>query len=87
MDENQKPLAAMLESINIAESLDEAQLLKIGRDAFAGYDLDEQSRIDWVQHVDEWTKLAKQTVEPKISFAVYSSYAVCSPCLSFLSSF
>lgn len=65
MDENQKPLAAMLESINIAESLDEAQLLKIGRDAFAGYDLDEQSRMDWVKHVDEWTKLAKQTVEPK----------------------
>jgi chaperonin GroES len=55
----------MLESINIAESLDEAQLLKIGRDAFAGYDLDEQSRQDWVKHVDEWTKLAKQTVEPK----------------------
>lgn len=65
MDENQKPLAAMLESINIAESLDDAQLLKIGRDAFAGYDLDEQSRQDWVKHVDEWTKLAKQTVEPK----------------------
>jgi chaperonin GroES len=65
MDENQKPLAAMLESINIAESLDEAQLRKIGQDAFAGYDLDEQSRTDWVKHVDEWTKLAKQTVEPK----------------------
>ena len=65
MDENQKPLAAMLESINIAESLDEAQLRKIGQDAFAGYDLDEQSRQDWVKHVDEWTKLAKQTVEPK----------------------
>ena len=65
MDENQTPLAAMLESINIAESLDEAQLRKIGHDAFAGYDLDEQSRQDWVKHVDEWTKLAKQTVEPK----------------------
>jgi chaperonin GroES len=65
MDENQTPLAAMLESINIAESLDEAQLRKIGQDAFAGYDLDEQSRTDWVKHVDEWTKLAKQTVEPK----------------------
>jgi chaperonin GroES len=65
MDENQKPLAAMLESINIAESLDDAKLLKIGQDAFAGYDLDEQSRQDWVKHVDEWTKLAKQTVEPK----------------------
>ena len=64
MDENQK-LAAMLDSTNIAKSLEEAQLLKIGRDAFAGYDLDEQSRLDWVKHVDEWTKLAKQTIEPK----------------------
>ena len=65
MDENQKSLAVLLESTNIAESLDEAQLRKIGQDAFAGYDLDEQSRQDWVKHVDEWTKLAKQTIEPK----------------------
>lgn len=65
MDENEKSLAVLLESTNIAESLDEAQLRKIGQDAFAGYDLDEQSRLDWVKHVDEWTKLAKQTIEPK----------------------
>lgn len=65
MDEDQKSLAVLLESTNIAESLDEQQLRKIGQDAFAGYDLDEQSRTDWVKHVDEWTKLAKQTIEPK----------------------
>jgi chaperonin GroES len=65
MDEDQKSLAVLLESTNIAESLDEQQLLKIGQDAFAGYDLDEQSRQDWIKHVDEWTKLAKQTIEPK----------------------
>jgi chaperonin GroES len=65
MDEDQKSLAILLESTNIAESLDEAQLRKIGQDAFAGYDLDEQSRQDWIKHVDEWTKLAKQTIEPK----------------------
>ena len=58
-------LAVLLESTNIAESLDEQKLRKIGQDAFAGYDLDEQSRTDWVKHVDEWTKLAKQTIEPK----------------------
>ena len=58
-------LAVLLESTNIAESLEEAQLRKIGQDAFAGYDLDEQSRLDWIKHVDEWTKLAKQTIEPK----------------------
>lgn len=65
MDEDQKSLAVLLDSTNIAESLDEQQLRKIGQDAFAGYDLDEQSRTDWVKHVDEWTKLAKQTIEPK----------------------
>ena len=65
MDEEQKPLAAMLESVNIAESLDEQQLKDIGAEAFKGYDIDHQSRLDWEKHVDEWTKLAKQTVEPK----------------------
>ena len=65
MDEEQKPLAALLESVNIAESLDEQQLKDIGSEAFTGFDLDLQSRKDWEKHVDEWTKLAKQTVEPK----------------------
>lgn len=65
MDEQQRPLASMLESVNIAESLDEAELKTIGRDAFAGFELDHDSRKHWEQNVDEWTKLAKQTVEPK----------------------
>lgn len=65
MDEEQKPLAAMLESVNIAESLDEQQLKDIGRDAEKGFTLDHQSRLDWEKNIDEWTKLAKQTMEPK----------------------
>ncbi|CAB4130516.1 hypothetical protein UFOVP128_5 [uncultured Caudovirales phage] len=65
MDEEQKPLAAMLESVNIAESLDEQQLKDIGRDAEKGYVLDHESRKDWEKNIDEWTKLAKQTMEPK----------------------
>lgn len=64
MDET-KPLSAMLESTNIAESLDDAKLQKIGRDAAAGFELDHDSRKEWEKNVDEWTKLAKQTVEPK----------------------
>jgi chaperonin GroES len=63
--ENQKPLAAMLESVNIAESLEEEKLIKIGRDAFKGFENDLDTCQDWIKHVDEWTKLAKQTVEPK----------------------
>jgi len=65
MDEQQQPLAAMLESVNIAESLDEQQLRKIGTDAFKGYELDHDSRKDWERNIDDWTKLAKQTLEPK----------------------
>ena len=65
MDEEQKPLAAMLESVNIAESLDEQTLKDIGRDAEKGYVLDHESRLDWEKNIDEWTKLAKQTIEPK----------------------
>jgi chaperonin GroES len=61
----QKPLAAMLESINIAEKLSEEQLHHIGSEAYQGFDLDLQSRQEWEQHIDAWTKLAKQTVEPK----------------------
>jgi len=64
MDET-KPLASMMESINIAESLDDAQLTKIGKEASAGFELDHDSRKDWEKNIDEWTKLAKQTVEPK----------------------
>ena len=61
----QKPLAAMLESINIAEKLDDQELHRIGADAFQGFDHDMQSRAEWDQHIDAWTKLAKQTIEPK----------------------
>ena len=65
MDEQQKPLAAMLESVNIAESLEADKLTLIGRDAEKGFVLDHESRKDWEKAIDEWTKLAKQTVEPK----------------------
>ncbi len=63
--EDQKPLAVMLESTNIAETLNEQKLLDIGREAEEGFRADKDSRKDWETGVDEWTKLAKQTVEPK----------------------
>lgn len=64
-DTNEKPLAAMLESTNIAEKLDEQKLKDIGSEAFKGFDLDLQSRTDWEKSSEEWIKLAKQTIEPK----------------------
>lgn len=64
-DMPEKPLAAMLESINIAEKLKDQQLQDIGKEAHRGFMLDWDTRKDWEKSVDEWTKLAKQTMEPK----------------------
>ncbi len=55
----------MLESINIAEKLKDQQLQDIGKEAHRGFMLDWDTRKDWEKSVDEWTKLAKQTMEPK----------------------
>lgn len=68
MDENTQdtpPLGQLVESTNIAEKLDKDELEKIGRDALAGFELDKESRQDWEDNVDEWTNLAKLTVEQK----------------------
>jgi len=64
-DQNNTSLAAMLESTNIAEHLTEEELTKIGQDAFAGFDLDFQTRSDWEKAIDQWTDLAKQVIKPK----------------------
>jgi hypothetical protein len=52
-------------STNIAESLDEDKLKKIGEDCRQGFELDLQSRAEWERHLDEWTKLAMQIREIK----------------------
>jgi len=59
------PLRALIESVNIADGLDEQKLTKIGRDALEGYQSDKRSRHEWEQQVDEWTKLATQVRENK----------------------
>lgn len=64
-DTQDKPLAAMLESTNIAEKLDDQKLKDIGSEAFKGFELDLESRKDWEKSSEEWIKLAKQTIEPK----------------------
>jgi chaperonin GroES len=68
MDEqetNQTPLGALVEAKNVAEGMDADKLLKIGNDAYDGYEADRLTRGDWEKMVDEWTKLAKQTIEKK----------------------
>lgn len=58
-------LRAMLELTNIAETLSEDDLNKIGSEAKQGYEYDLASRVDWEQGIDEWMRLATQVREPK----------------------
>ena len=56
---------ALVEEVNIADSLDEDQLTEIGQEVKRGYDADKESRKDWEDAIEEWTKLAKQVREDK----------------------
>jgi len=62
---DQEKLVKFIDEINIAETLDEDQLIEIGEEAKRGYEADAASRTEWEQNIDDWTKLAKQTVEPR----------------------
>lgn len=64
-DSQSVKLRALLESVNIAEHLDEELLNKIGGHVRSGFEQDLESRRDWELNVDEWTKLAQQTKEQK----------------------
>lgn len=64
MDENEK-LGALLESVNVAESLDEDTLIAIGRECKTGFESDFASCEAWQKQCDDWLKLAKQTAEQK----------------------
>lgn len=65
MAEYQQTLSSYLASVNIAEHLDEQKLQEIGEEAFSGYENDMQTREHWDRCMDDWIKLAKQTVEQK----------------------
>lgn len=58
-------LKALLESVNVAENLDEDTLTKIGQEAKAGFESDLESREDWLNATEDWIKLAKQVAENK----------------------
>lgn len=62
---DREKLANYIDDVNIAEHLDDELLNKIGSDVYAGFDLDLGTRVDWDKAMEEWLKLAKQTVEPK----------------------
>ena len=58
-------LTKLFQTKNIAESLDEDELTKIGQECKTGFDSDFQSRSDWEKDLDTWTKLAMQIKEEK----------------------
>lgn len=61
---NQK-LVDYINDVNIAESLDEKQLITIGDDCSRGYKTDLDSRKAWEELLEKWTKLALQVAEKK----------------------
>lgn len=64
-EQPQPQLRAKIESVNLADGMDEDQLNEIGANAKAGYDADRQSRKEWEDNVESWTKLAIQAREKK----------------------
>lgn len=63
--EQDSGFGSYIESVNLAEKLDEDELQKIGQDAKEGYEADEKSRSDWLKAAEKWTELAKLTVKAK----------------------
>jgi chaperonin GroES len=58
-------LNTLLESINIAEKLDEDKLQTIGHECKRGFDADLESCLEWQLQCEDHLKLAKQCVEEK----------------------
>lgn len=58
-------LRAKLESINLAETMDEKELQELSSQCKLGFDRDLESRDEWETNLGEWTKLALQIKEQK----------------------
>lgn len=62
---NGPDVRALINSVNIAEELDEQQLNDIGEECAVGFENDLRSREQWERAMDEWTRLAMQYREAK----------------------
>lgn len=58
-------LRKYIESVNIADELDEEQLRKIAYDCSEGFEVDLQSRANWERKIDEYIRLAQQLQDQK----------------------
>ena len=56
---------SLIDSVNIAEELDEEQLNEIGYEVAEGFENDLRSREHWERELEEWTKLAMQYRDAK----------------------
>jgi chaperonin GroES len=65
VEDDTSEINKLLAETNIAENLDEDQLTTIGADAYEGFMSDLESRREWEDNVDEWTRLAIQVKEEK----------------------
>lgn len=64
-DTNNSQLKSLIDSVNIAEDLDEQELKAISQQVIQGYESDLHSRSSWEKNLDEWMKLAQQVYEEK----------------------
>lgn len=62
---DKEQLTKFITDVNIAKDLSEDQLNEIGQAAKKGYENDCTTRDDWERSIEDWTKLAKQTIEPR----------------------
>lgn len=58
-------LSTALDSVNIAEDLDDKQLKKIANQVVDGFDIDKDSRKPWEKDLKTWTELALQVANDK----------------------
>lgn len=58
-------LRQLVESKNIAETIDEQMLTQIGSDCAKGFEYDLSTRSEWENNLKDWTKLALQVREEK----------------------
>ena len=63
--DNGKSFRQLVESSNIADTLNEDLLVAIGHDAKEGYETDKRSRKEWEDSLEDYIKLAKQLREEK----------------------
>ena len=55
----------LLSEVNIAEKLSDEKLTEIGCEVVDGYKTDDDTRADWKENLEQWTKMALQIADKK----------------------